>query len=92
MRIAQISQLNYTMTRTGKKQQVTPVELRKKLGLTQREAAKKLGIRESTLSNWETGKVPHVPPSVIKKMMELYGCTLDELIEIFEGAPARTIS
>lgn len=74
------------MTRARKKQPViTPVERRKQLGLTQREAAKILGVREATLSNWETGKVPHVPPSTIKKMLELYNCTLDELIEMFEG-------
>ena len=64
--------------------QVTPVKLRKSLGLTQKQAAALLGVRESTLSNWETGKVPHVPPSTIKRMMELYKCDIDTLIEVFE--------
>ncbi len=70
-----------------KKQQrvLTPVNLRKNLGLTQKQVAELLGIREATLSNWETGKVPHIPPSKIKRMMEVYQCDIDALIEAFEG-------
>ncbi|MCC3459770.1 MAG: XRE family transcriptional regulator [Oscillatoriales cyanobacterium] len=70
-----------------KKQQgaLSPVDLRKKLGLTQKQVAELLGIREATLSNWETGKVPHIPPSKIKRMMEVYQCDIDILIDAFEG-------
>lgn len=46
--------------------------------LTQAEAAKKLGIRKETLSNYETGRTyPDVP--IIKKMEHLYGVQYSDI-------------
>lgn len=49
------------------------------VNLKQEEAAKKLGITQDTLSNWENGKTfPNVPQ--IKKIEELYGLPYSEII------------
>lgn len=53
--------------------------------MTQEQAAKALGIRPATLSSWETGRIPRMAPSLIKKMMQIYDCSLDDLIEAFES-------
>lgn len=66
--------------------QPTPVNLRKRAGLTQRQIARALDVRESTISEWERGiSVPHLPLSKVKQMLEVYQCSLDELIEAFES-------
>ena len=47
-------------------------------GLSQTEAARRLGVDQSTVSNWETGKkAPRA--SKLAGMADLYGCTIDEL-------------
>lgn len=52
---------------------------RKKCGLSQEEAAGKLGVSRQTVSKWETGEtVPDIRQS--KKMAVLYHLSLDELI------------
>ncbi|WP_199312559.1 helix-turn-helix domain-containing protein [Microcoleus sp. FACHB-672] len=66
------------------------MNLRKKAGLTQRAIAVALDVRESTISEWERGlSTPHLRPSQVKKMLEVYQCSLDELIEAFEGQEAE---
>lgn len=68
--------------------QLNPVKLRKRIGLTQRQVAQMLDVRQSTVSDWERGvSVPNIPPSKVKRMLEVYQCTLEELIEAFEGTP-----
>lgn len=58
---------------------VTLKAARINVGLTQREAAKKLGISEETVSNYERGKrFPDVP--VIRKIEEVYGIPYDRII------------
>ena len=53
-------------------------------GLTQSEAAQKLGIEPGTLSSYERGKhFPNVP--VIKKIEDLYGVPFGDLIFSDEG-------
>lgn len=54
--------------------------LRKRAGLTQYQVAAALGIRQPAVVGWEKGKAF---PSVTKlpKLAELYGCTVDELLE-----------
>lgn len=52
---------------------------REKAGLTQREVAEKIGVDQSAVSFWETGKTaPRA--ALLKKLSELYGCTVDELL------------
>lgn len=55
-------------------------ELRKAKGLTQKEVAEALGgITHATVSNWERGlNMPETP--MAKKVAELYGVTVDELL------------
>lgn len=61
------------------------MSLRKRAGLTQRQVAQALDIRVQTVGDWEKGGVPHLPLSKVKRMCEVYQCSLDELIEAFEG-------
>ena len=66
--------------------QPTPVNLRKRAGLTQRQVAWALDIRESTVSEWERGlSVPRLTLRKVSLMMKVYQCSLDELIEAFES-------
>ena len=52
---------------------------RDRLGLTQKEAAKKLGISDDVLSNYERGKTyPNVP--MLKKIEEVYQVEYDQLL------------
>lgn len=58
------------------------------MGLTQRQVAQALDIRESTISDWERRvSIPHLPLSKTKRLLELYQCSLEELIEAFEPRP-----
>jgi len=77
---------------TEDQKQLTPVLLRKRIPrLTQRKVAVALDVREATVSEWERGiSKPHLLPSQLKKMMEVYKCDLDELIEAFESANDKT--
>lgn len=53
---------------------------REKAGLTQDEVAKALGIDQSAVSQWETGKTaPRA--GLLVKLAGLYCCTVDELLK-----------
>lgn len=54
-------------------------EHRKRIGLTQKQIAEILGVRQNTVCLWEQGKRE---PSIVKlkKMAFLFGITVDELI------------
>ncbi len=53
---------------------------RKKCGLSQEEVAEKLGVSRQTISKWELDEtLPDICQS--KKLANLYGLSLDELIE-----------
>ncbi len=53
---------------------------RKKSGLSQEEAAGKLGVSRQTISKWELDEtLPDICQS--KKLANMYGLSLDELIE-----------
>jgi transcriptional regulator with XRE-family HTH domain len=59
--------------------------LRKRAGLTQRAVSVALDVREGTVGDWERGNAePRLPLSKVRKLIELYQCTLDELIDAFE--------
>ena len=57
-------------------------ELRKESGLTQMELARKLNVKQNTISNWENGKSK---PDIITttKLAEVLGVTTDEGISCF---------
>jgi transcriptional regulator with XRE-family HTH domain len=64
--------------------QLNPAGLRKRVGLTQRQVAQALNVRESTVSEWERRlSAPRL--RLVKQMLNVYQCSLDELIEAFES-------
>ena len=55
-------------------------DLRLSAGLLQEDVAKKLDVDQTAVSNWERGK--NMPCAKYrKKLAELYGCTVDELLQ-----------
>jgi transcriptional regulator with XRE-family HTH domain len=65
---------------------LTPAILRRRLGMTQFKLAIATGRSPSTIAKWEARTViPTGTPSEIKHLCEVFQCTLDELIEAFEG-------
>lgn len=79
--------LSYNMSE--QEDQLNPVKLRQRVGLTQRQVAQALDVRQSTVSDWERGvTTPNLPPSKLKMMLQIYQCTLDDLIEAFEKTKA----
>lgn len=51
---------------------------REKTGLSQKDVAERLGVDQSAVSFWETGRnTPRA--SMLVKLAELYCCTIDEL-------------
>ena len=52
---------------------------RKSTGLSQAEAARELGVDQSAVCLWETGKtLPRT--ALLPKLATLYGCSVDELL------------
>ncbi|MEG3861038.1 helix-turn-helix transcriptional regulator [Microcoleus sp. herbarium12] len=65
-----------------RKQPLTPVFLRRRVKLTQRQASDLLGVRESTISEWERGiSSPNL--LLVPRIMQAYNCTADEVIQAF---------
>lgn len=55
-------------------------EQRKRAGLTQMEVAKRLGVTDSAVNQWETGKTtPNTKR--LSELARLYNCTIDELLK-----------
>lgn len=52
---------------------------RSRLGLTQSELAKRLGVATSSVSYWETDSFEPTSDS-LKKLARLFGCTTDYLL------------
>lgn len=53
---------------------------REKSGLTQREVAEQIGVDQSAVSFWETGKtLPRA--ALLVKLANLYKCTVDDLLK-----------
>lgn len=54
--------------------------LRKNQGFSQEKLAKKLGVKTNTICQYETGKrSPNI--ETLKKIAEVLGCSVDELIK-----------
>lgn len=61
------------------------MQLRKRAGISQVRVGKELGVRQATVSGWETGySVPHLTPSQTLRLMQLFNCSLEDLIAEFE--------
>lgn len=53
--------------------------MRKRAGLTQQESARKLGVSQGAVSQWENGNIkPRA--AILIKLAELYDCTIDDLL------------
>ncbi len=56
-------------------------KIRKQLGLSQTQLAKLVGIKQGTISMYESGaNFPSLP--VLRKMAQVLNCTTDELLGI----------
>lgn len=56
-------------------------KLREAAKLTQKQAAKKIGVVQSSVSMWETGEsIPQT--KILVKIAEVYGCSVAELFQI----------
>ena len=55
-------------------------ELRKKLNLYQSDVAERLGVVQSTVSAWETGK-SYPRRKLFLKLAEIYNCTIGDLFD-----------
>lgn len=53
---------------------------RERLGLTQREVAERMGVDQSAVSQWETGKT-HPKAGLLVRLSQLYNCSVDELLK-----------
>jgi transcriptional regulator with XRE-family HTH domain len=72
------------MTHNDRINQLTPVQIRKRLKMTQRQASELLGVRPQTISEWERGvSMPSV--LMLPKIIEVYQCTADEVIIAFRN-------
>lgn len=68
------------------KSQLTPMKLRERVGLTQRQVSVALDKKQSTISDWERGVTsPRLTLREVRNLARLYNCTLDDLVEAFEG-------
>lgn len=57
-------------------------ELRDKVGLSQAQVARTLGLAESTVRNWEKGRsIPTLQVIDYPKLLEIYQCSPSELAE-----------
>jgi DNA-binding transcriptional regulator YiaG len=65
--------------------QITPIQLRELVGLTQLQLAIGLGLSIKTINKWEQKSArPKLLPSQLKQMLCVYQCTIDDLIAAFE--------
>ena len=49
-------------------------------GMTQKDVTEKVGVNQSAVSFWESGKtMPRA--SILLKLANLYGCTVDDLLK-----------
>lgn len=55
------------------------IAARENAGMSQRKAAQELGVNQSTVCFWETGRnFPRA--SMLVKMADLYSCSMDQLL------------
>ncbi|NET36887.1 MAG: helix-turn-helix transcriptional regulator [Cyanothece sp. SIO1E1] len=60
------------------------VNLREKLGLTQKQVAEAVGVTEQTIRNWEHGKVvPKLSVPQMKRLCEVLRLPIEEVPDYF---------
>ena len=65
-------------------------QLRERTGKRPEEVAVELGVAVSTVNNWDQLRtVPRMTPSGLRKVMEVYGCSFEELIAAEEAREIR---
>ena len=61
-------------------------KLREKLGLTTADVASKVGVSDSTVRNWESGRTePRLTLNQLILLLDLYGINLKELSEAVQS-------
>ena len=66
---------------------ITMKDLRNKVGLSQAQVARELGLAESTIRNWERGRsIPTLPATDYPKLLKLYQCSPEELAMAAEAS------
>lgn len=65
-------------------------ELRECRGLSTVEIAYRLGRAESTIRNWDSGReIPRLGITEIPTLLEIYQCSLEELVAAARESKAR---
>lgn len=64
------------------KKNVEFCRLRKEAGLTQEGLAKKLGLKQCSISNWETG-VSNPDISTVLKIADIFGVAVEKVLKCF---------
>lgn len=60
-------------------------QLRERTGKRAEEIAVELGVAVSTVRNWDQLRnVPRMTPLGMKKLMDAYGCSFEELVQAEE--------
>ena len=72
------------MMETDLDKPLTVMDLRKRLGLTQEEMARRLGRSLSTVTKMEAGRPPRLYPWEVPEYLDAYQCTLDEFANSFQ--------
>ncbi|MEM9450539.1 MAG: helix-turn-helix transcriptional regulator [Cyanobacteria bacterium P01_E01_bin.6] len=69
---------------------ITMQVLRANAGLTAQQVAQELGVAESSVRNWDKGRTePTLRLEQIKQLTQLYGCTLDDLIDAVKNSKSE---
>lgn len=61
--------------------QLTLKELRERAGLTQTQLANRVGVRQATISDLETGKSARIDFALLDRLCDVLGTTPNELLE-----------
>jgi transcriptional regulator with XRE-family HTH domain len=71
----------------SEKRSINSMELRKRAGLSRMQVAFALGVSEGTVAKWEQGKMePHLPFWKVQILLELYNCTIQDLVLAFPSS------
>ncbi len=64
-------------------------KMRTRIGITQTELARRLGVRQNTITQWERGsRQPRA--EMLPKLADTLGCTLDELLRTAKAAEEKS--